>query len=400
MLGIMASQESFILNESIPSELVDLIIDQLADDRVALNTCSLISRSWVARSRYHLFSDVLLTTKNCDDIFGILPPPVFLTAARRLMLTELNNLPTGVEHFSSIESLYLTQSKAGLDMVTGMPVLFASITTFELNQVVFEDFANIVQLVCSLPCLETFTLFMSPWTQELNTPASHLRLPERLHTLNFVSLRLHVFLEWFNKLETLPPISTMRFYGVAESHIHSVGAAIKRIGSTLRHLTLDLLDHSYADLLTDTIDLSHCPSLLSFTLLNGWPKLLQELLLTHTKHASLQRAVLTIYEGKNDIPNLDLLNWFELDSLVTSSETAFRLTELTIRVYAHSLISTVTRETVESCFLPRSGARGLVKFVPERQRAVERRIMLTSPVARRSWGEQIAAEEERICLSQ
>ena len=117
-------------------------------------------------------------------------------------------------------------------------------------------------------------------------------------------------------------------------------------------------------------------------------------MLTHTKHTSLRRAALTIYEGKDDIPNLDLLNWFELDHLVTSPETAFRLTELTIRVYAHSLISTVTRETVESCFLPRSGARGLVKFVPERQRALNQRMALTGPVARRSWGEQIAAEQE------
>lgn len=148
----------------------------------------------------------------------------------------------------------------------------------------------------------------------------------------------------------------------------------------------------------ETVNLSHCPSLLSFTLLNGWPKLLQELLSTHSKHSSLQRAVLTIYEGKDDIPNLDLLNWFELDYLVTSPETAFRLTELTIRVYAHSLISTVTRETVESQFLPRSGAKGLVKFVPERQRALERRKTLTSPIDRRSWGEQIVAEEE-VCSS-
>ncbi|KAG6889205.1 hypothetical protein C0995_002665 [Termitomyces sp. Mi166 len=390
----MADQEPIMLNESLPSELIDLIIDQVADDRVVLNTCSLISRSWLARSRYHLFSDVLITTKNCKDILSMPPPSAFSTAAHRLMLAELNKFPPGVEHFSSVESLYLTQCNAGPDVISRTPVLFSKITSFELNQVIFETFENIVQLVCSLPHLETFTLFMSPWTQESNLPPAHFRLPERLHTLNFVSLRLHVFLEWFNKLESLPPISTVRFYGVDEADIHSIGTSIKRLGGTLQHLTLDLLDHSYADLLTDTIDLSHCAKLLSFTLLNGWPKLLQELLLTHTKHSSLQRASLTIYEGKDDIPNLDLLNWFELDRLVTSPETAFRLTELTIRVYAHTLISTVTRETVESQFLPRSGAKGLVKFVPERQRALERRMMLTSPVARRSWGEQISVEEE------
>ncbi|KAG6889273.1 hypothetical protein C0992_005797 [Termitomyces sp. T32_za158] len=390
----MARQEHSMLTAFLPSELTDLIIDQLADDRAALNSCSLVNKSWVARSQHHLFSDILLTQNNCDDILVISPPSPFSSAARRLMLAELNHLPRGIEHFNSVKSFYLTEAQAGPDTIARIPALFSKITSFELNQVLFKTFENIIELVCSLPCLEIFTLFMSPWIEDFNTPPAHFRLPERLHTLNFVSPRLHIFLEWFNELENLPPISCVRFYGVAESHIHSIGTAIKRLGRTLQHLTLDLLDHSYADFLAEAIDLSHCPSLLSFTLLNGWPKLFQELLSTHSKHSSLQHAILTIYEGKDDIPNLDLLNWFELDNLVTSPETAFRLTELTIRVYAHSIISTVTCETVESQFLPRSGARGLVKFVSERQRALERRKTLTSPVERRSWSEQIAAEEE------
>ncbi|KAG6848900.1 hypothetical protein H0H93_012971 [Arthromyces matolae] len=382
-------------SQSLPPELVDLVIDQVIDDRITLHTCSLLCRSWSSRSRYHLFSDLLLTRKNCDDILAIPPPSVFSTAARRLMISEKNHYPSGVEHFRSINSLYLTMCTAGPD-INNTFLLFPKIKSLELNQVTFQNFEDIVRLVCSLPSLETFTLFMSPWIQEQLTISPNLELPQSLHTLNVVSSRLRVFLEWFNKLETVPSITTARFYSVAEPEIPSIGDAIKRLGGSLQHLTLDLLDSSHADILTDIIDLSHCPNLLSFTLLNGWPNLLQELLLTHTKHSSLQRAALTIYEGKNDIPNLDLLNWTGLDQLVTSPETAFQLTELTIRVYAHSLISTVTRETVESQFLPRSGAKGLVKFVPERQRTLEleKALALTSPVAQHSWGEQIMVEEK------
>ncbi|KAG6915749.1 hypothetical protein DXG01_010016 [Tephrocybe rancida] len=381
--------------EILPCEVVDLIIDQLVDDRVTLNACSTVCRTWLARSRYHFFHDLLIHAKNCDHILTLPLPSAFSTATRRLMLSDVSVLCPGIQHFASVKSLYLTMSTAGPDVAIRLPLLFTKITSFELNQVFFNAFEDIIQLVCSLPRLEIFTSFMCPWMQELNAPPAHFHLPENLHTLNFVSLRLHVFLEWFNTLETLPQISTVRFYGVAEPHIRSVGASIKRLGNSLQHLTLDLWDDGHAEIgiLSDTVDLSFNPNLLSFTLLNGWPKLLQELLLTHTKHSSLQRASLTIYEGKNNMPNLDLLNWNELDFLVTSPDTAFRLTELTIRIYAHSLVSSVTRETVESHFLPRSGAKGLVKYVPERERAFELNKTLTSPVARRSWGERISVEE-------
>ncbi|KAG6839544.1 hypothetical protein C0991_001714, partial [Blastosporella zonata] len=392
----MRGRTSKIISEILPRELVDLIIDQLAGDRASLHTCSIVCRSWMARSRYYLFSDILLRGSNCNNILDLPSPSAFSAAARRLMLAEKNILPPGIEHFTSVKSFYLTLSNANFEMVIGIPLLFSKITTFELNQVVFAAFDDVVQLVCSLPRLETFTLFMCPWIQERDAPPAHLCLPGHLRTLNILSPRFHVFLDWCNALDTLPPISSVRFYRISETHIHSIGAIIKRLGSSLQHLTLDLWDEGDADLelLPDVVDLGHNPNLLSFTLLNGWPKLLQELLRTHI-HSSLQRASLTIYEGKGNIPNLFLLNWAELDYLVTSPGTAFRLTELTICICLHQMISNVTREIVETHFLPRSGAKGLVKFVPRRERTPNSELgkMLASPITRRSWSEHILDEE-------
>ncbi|KAG6827953.1 hypothetical protein H0H87_003285, partial [Tephrocybe sp. NHM501043] len=228
------------MSHFLPYELVDLVIDELADDRMALRACTTVCRSWTARSRYLLFSDVLLRGRNCDNIMGLQPPSAFSVAARRLMVAERDALPPGIEHFTSVKSLYLTMSTPITETIIKIPLLFSTITTFELNQVVFDSFVDIVQFMCALPCLETYTHFMCPWKQEISAPSAHFRLPENLQNLNFASLRLHVFLEWFNSLETLPPISTVRLYGVAEPHTHSVGAAIKRLGGFLRHLTLDL----------------------------------------------------------------------------------------------------------------------------------------------------------------
>ncbi|KAG5640545.1 hypothetical protein DXG03_008125, partial [Asterophora parasitica] len=44
----------------LPQELVDHIIDHLYDDALTLNSCSLVSPSWLATSRLHLFSKISL----------------------------------------------------------------------------------------------------------------------------------------------------------------------------------------------------------------------------------------------------------------------------------------------------------------------------------------------------
>ncbi|KAJ7050027.1 hypothetical protein C8F01DRAFT_966608, partial [Mycena amicta] len=38
------------------NELIDLVIDQLRDDKPSLSSCSLVSRQWVPRSRFYHFS--------------------------------------------------------------------------------------------------------------------------------------------------------------------------------------------------------------------------------------------------------------------------------------------------------------------------------------------------------
>ncbi|KAF5378516.1 hypothetical protein D9615_007155 [Tricholomella constricta] len=375
----------------LPHELIDCIIDHLHDDRAALSACCFVCKAWMASSRYHLFKDIVLGHEHCDDILALPPPSMFAVAARRLMLTNKDFLPPGIEHFSSINSFYLLGSTPNADMLTRIPLLFSRITLLELNKVPFDSFAHMVQLVCALPNLETLTHSMCHWNQEIDQPPAELRLPPRLHTLNILSLRLHVFLDWFNALDSLPPLSTVRLSSVGDPHVTSIGTAIKGLGGSLQHLMLDLWDHNHADLLAESIDLDHSVNLRSFTLVNGWPKLLYRLLLTHTRHTQLQHLILTIYEGEHNIPNLDLLDWRELDHLITAPSTAFRLMDFTVRVYARNIVSLVNQEMLETRFVPLAGAAGMVRFVSEKARISKVNNSMRGPLAWRSWGELVSA---------
>jgi len=46
--------------ENLPPELSDKIIDNFRGDKLALATCSVVCKGWLARSRYHLFSEITL----------------------------------------------------------------------------------------------------------------------------------------------------------------------------------------------------------------------------------------------------------------------------------------------------------------------------------------------------
>ena len=48
----------------LPPEILDLIVDHLRDERITLEACCLVSKSWISRTRKHLFAHVRFYTQN------------------------------------------------------------------------------------------------------------------------------------------------------------------------------------------------------------------------------------------------------------------------------------------------------------------------------------------------
>lgn len=46
------------MSSSLPPEILDLIVDHLHDEPATLKTCCIVSKSWVRRTRKHLFADI------------------------------------------------------------------------------------------------------------------------------------------------------------------------------------------------------------------------------------------------------------------------------------------------------------------------------------------------------
>jgi hypothetical protein len=54
--------ETTMSNPHLPAEILDHVVDHLYDMRDALNSCCLVSKSWIPRTRKHLFTDVMFYT--------------------------------------------------------------------------------------------------------------------------------------------------------------------------------------------------------------------------------------------------------------------------------------------------------------------------------------------------
>ena len=50
---------------SLPPEILDLIVDNLRDDEATLESCCLVSKSWISRTRRHLFAHVEFESTEC-----------------------------------------------------------------------------------------------------------------------------------------------------------------------------------------------------------------------------------------------------------------------------------------------------------------------------------------------
>ncbi|KAI0833354.1 hypothetical protein BC628DRAFT_1406428 [Trametes gibbosa] len=63
----------------LPPELCDHILDQLQDDKPALRSCALTTRSWLPRVQHHLFRSVYLDWSNCYAFSRLLASNPLLT---------------------------------------------------------------------------------------------------------------------------------------------------------------------------------------------------------------------------------------------------------------------------------------------------------------------------------
>jgi len=149
------------MSSSLPPEILDLIIDNLHDEPTALKTCCIVSKSWVPRTRKHLFAHVKFYDGGSH--IGLwrkaFPDPVdspahhtrsfFVHGAPVINGADVGNW---IRTFRNVVRLQVSY----MDRTTLLPFygLSPAIRSLSLIQVSLDAF----DLACSFPLLEDLSL--------------------------------------------------------------------------------------------------------------------------------------------------------------------------------------------------------------------------------------------------
>jgi hypothetical protein len=169
---------------SLPPELLDLIVDHSSDEPTTLNTCCLVSKSWVPRARSHLFAHVKFDSderhggSSVDLWMEAFPDPSNSPAHHTRTLT-ISGLPAviavttipghaWVRSFRGIIKLAMNTHwyddlEVSLVKLHGLSPILKSLCVDRS----FIPFSEVFNLACSFPLLEDLSLcsFSSQQTQ-------------------------------------------------------------------------------------------------------------------------------------------------------------------------------------------------------------------------------------------
>lgn len=260
-----------------PAEIIDLVIDHLYEDRAALNKCSLVSKSWLPRSRFHIFRHscyrITLSNLRVADVSLISAPnrfsslvshplatfPPFIptlsikSAVGRMDLLKPSSLSIHLPILKLLTSVYclVLHGINPYHALTWIPVLSQlgtrRITKIDLRAIQFSTLADIIKTIALFPALEILSYSCPPpdidsTSSDISHAVSDALPPRNLRQLIWRRRALYgPLLDWLATGNISKP-PKLYLFGTATRGpvVDSVNNYLRGIGSCLEDLTLVL----------------------------------------------------------------------------------------------------------------------------------------------------------------
>ncbi|KAF7377663.1 F-box domain-containing protein [Mycena sanguinolenta] len=246
---------------SLPQELIDMIIDFVAGDIWAqwftLQTCALVCRSWVSRSRSHFFERCpRLESDNARGFRDLLQSPycTFLSHVRTIRLNSWEPQDRNfdeilvaadlrrLENLCALElHVYVSEDAEALDSFRAdFLTAFPAVTRLQLSAYIRNNQSlPLTGLISCFPALRELHVCDMPgagpyWSLSSAPP------PRGLRSLKLAGQSSGPILAWLQATSHLPAVDSVSLYKLRNSHIPIVRAALQQIGRALRHLDVSL----------------------------------------------------------------------------------------------------------------------------------------------------------------
>jgi len=224
------------MSSSLPPEMLDLIIDHLHDDPTTLKTCCTVSKSWIPRTRNHLFARVTFdTTEFRIEMWKKAFPDPSNSPAHHTRSLSIHAVPviaaTDIRTFHNVVHLQLW----GMDR-TSFPFYGFSPAIKSLSLIHVPP--SSLDLICSFSFLEDLALVAFFPTEDEDGWNAPLTSPKLTETLDLAMLGKASAV--IRRLLVLP--SGLHFSKIAvllsNEDAKSVTDLVSKCSGTLESLTL------------------------------------------------------------------------------------------------------------------------------------------------------------------
>jgi hypothetical protein len=273
------------LSDQLSSELYDRIIDHLHSFKHSLFACSIVCRSWLPASRYHLFLDVNLTPNLVR--FLLSSPHAMETITPYLRDVTLGGAWIAEQRceFDIVISFLLNlENSRGLHLETwswdflshasrdlllrSEGDFFQNVTNINMKYIHFPSSSLLLEFISRFPMLRSLSFDNVTWNsdEDRHSPQisgeaqSRIRRPLHLTKLYVRSCLLEPILYWFfgdhihhdvnGQGLSRPAIRVLALPEILPREFDIVGRVLRSLGSILQHLELGFLAHN-ADELAD-----------------------------------------------------------------------------------------------------------------------------------------------------
>jgi hypothetical protein len=240
-------------------ETVDIIIDQLHNDKLSLRACGLTCKQWLPSSRYHLFSEVFISPSNVDKFRKLLETTGCNIASivRHLTLSEFSGYicwHEGIDISAANENL---RSVSGLlREVTFLRVVrsegldsdilssWTSVRELEMVDMNVSGMDDAFKLVHNIPELQTLSMEDISWDSSVLTSRGHTRWALQpspgFRTMKLEGAAFADVTNWLLHLNPTPAVHTLHCDAYDPETSLSRDALLQSVGHSIHSLHLHL----------------------------------------------------------------------------------------------------------------------------------------------------------------
>lgn len=373
---LKSKRESNSLMNDIPIELISEIIRHLKHHDMTLRSCSLVCRTWLPLSRYHLFYRIHLHHSNVSSFVALLKSKsgslIGSYVQQVTIFRELSH-PTWMKEILPVLSLYLHPTSLYLNIQNaihrdylffeseGYPLYKEDLSVFrdafqEVTRLSLclecDTFSEGVQVVCAFPLLENLEMH-GDWFlgRKSYVPIDTPSLPSRVRNISCFQGGSTFFL-WL--LRQPQPTSVTSLSLRDTSVTEAVKLYVQTLGKTLRHLSFES-NFQQSTGPPDHIDISQNVGLHSIALYSQIDVISSAFhLLSQVRSPDIEKIEIGLsdYEFPSSLMDLGQPElWSSLDTVLSTPQFS-KLRELTVTMPC-------SFHKIES-LLPMSKSRGIL----------------------------------------